>query len=226
MDYGWIILDKKNKDKLQNQFQSSWSDRNVKKIKSEINLVSFRIILNNLFFSVYGITRHAMHVMISCIRDLSDHWLLFLEQKETSLLLTDVIKVFQCQKKKSFHESNYTLVVVFRLNFLKNSQKVNKNTEKANSSIMVDELLLVINPEYSNLDSNSKLDQIWHFLQQICTLRITISTTTLYIYVYYTISLSHRDISSSLLHMRKVSLKIEYTQGIMLREMIIIYIKQ
>lgn len=52
-------------------------------------------------------------------------------------------------KKKSFHESNYTLVVVFRLNFLKNSQKVNKNTEKVNSSIMVDELLLAINPEYS-----------------------------------------------------------------------------
>lgn len=121
----------------------------MKKIKSKINLVSFRIILNNLFFSFYGITRHAMHVMASCLRDLSDHWLLFLEQKETSLLLTDVIKVFQCQKKKSFHESNYTLVVVFRLNFLKNSQKVNKNTEKANSSIMVDELLLVINPEYS-----------------------------------------------------------------------------
>lgn len=91
--------------------------------------------------------------------------------------------------KKAFHESNYTLVVVFRLNFLKNSQKVNKNTEKVNSSIMVDELLLAINPEYS-VRSNLT------FLQQICTLRITISTTTLYIYVYYTVSLSHRDISS------------------------------
>lgn len=146
MDY----TGQKKKDKLQNQFQSSWSDRNVKKIESEINLVSFRIILNNLFFSVYGITRHAMHVMISCIRDLSDHWLLFLEQKETSLLLTDVIKVFQCQKKSHFMKVIIPyIVVVFRLNFLKNSQKVNKNTEKANSSIMVDELLLVINPEYS-----------------------------------------------------------------------------
>lgn len=70
------------------------------------------------------------------------------KRKHLSFWLTSS-KFSNVSKKKSFHESNYTLVVVFRLNFLKNSQKVNKNTEKVNSNIMVDELLLAINPEYS-----------------------------------------------------------------------------
>lgn len=89
----------KDEEKVQNQFLSSWSDINVKKMKTEINLIRFRILWNDECFPLFGITRHAMHVMNSCTRIHKNHWLLFLERKETSLLLTDVIKVYQCQLK-------------------------------------------------------------------------------------------------------------------------------